>query len=187
VRITASPWYLRKNIIDVSFWRPPGEYAPPAASAFLNYSLGYAMDEDFDFASFTALAEAVLSVRGYLLMSNFTYIKDYASETLARDLTNLTRDDMRSQRRFVLGDFFAYSGALGGGSYLDGVSVAKNFGITPYFIKTSGLNLSGFLSTPSDVEVLVNGYPVSSERISPASSSSKTSTTRPARGAQPSR
>lgn len=167
VRITASPALLRKNIIDVSFQRPPGEYAPAATSAFLNYSLGYAMDGDFDFASFTALAEAGLSVNAYLLMSNFTYVKDNDSGTFARGLTNLTRDDMNSQRRFVLGDFFAYSGALGGGAYLGGVSVAKNFGITPYFIKTSGLDLSGVLSTPSEVEVLVNGYPVSSERISP--------------------
>lgn len=168
VRLTADPKHLRKNIIDASSKRPLSTGETAASSAFLNYSLGYSTDDSFGFTAFTALAEAGLTIDDYLFMSNFSYVEEEgADEKFTRLLTSVTRDDIAAQRRYILGDVFAYSGVLGGGSYLGGFSVSRNFGITPYFIKTSGLDLSGVLTTPSDVEVYVNGYPVRTERMSP--------------------
>lgn len=167
VKMTAEPQYLKKNVIDVSYRRPLGVTRSKENSAFVNYGLTYNVDDKFQFTSFTALTDVGLNIEDFLLQSNFSYTKLDKSDSFVRLLTSVTKDDIPAQRRYVLGDFFASSGVLGGGAYLGGFSVSKNFVMTPYFIKTAGLDLSGVLRTPSDVDILINDYPVKSERMSP--------------------
>jgi len=166
VRITAAPELLKQNTIDLSYSKPVQLTYPKSNSAFFNYSLSYIADNELKMALFNAFGEAGINVKDYLLFSNFSYSKQRDEKgTFVRLQTNLTKDDLANQRRYVLGDFFALSGELGGAANLGGLSVAKNFSLAPEYIRSSRLELSGMLNTPSDVNIYVNGNLVRSEHL----------------------
>jgi outer membrane usher protein len=167
LRITAEPKLLERHVVDLSYRRPLKVTRTEGNSAFLNYSLSYNLGDDLDFTSLSIPWEVGISVRGLLGFSSFAYTKSDTEEKFVRLITNITRDDTVKLRRFVLGDFPAFSGRLGGGGTLGGLSVLKNFSITPFFIRSPGLDLSGTLETPSDVEVYVNDIMVKSEHLPP--------------------
>lgn len=167
LRMTARPDLFEKQIVDLSA-KSVGVSLLKYDTAFLNYGISYGMDDQFKLTELSMPLEAGLSIRGALLYSNFSYSKSSdGEERFARLYTNFTVDDAASVRRFVAGDLNAFSGTLGGGSGLGGLSIASNFSLSPYLIKSSGLDLSGVLTSPSEVEVYVNENLVKSERLSP--------------------
>jgi outer membrane usher protein len=70
-------------------------------------------------------------------------------------------------KRFVIGDFYAYSGNLGSGALMGGFSLSRNFSTAPFFIKYPGMDISGMLYTPSDVEIYTNDMLLKRARLSP--------------------
>ncbi len=158
--ISAAPALLGRRSVDLGSRRPENiEYATNS-SAFLNYSVNWS-----DAANrVSAFGELGWSVKGALLTS--TVSRD-SEGRVVRGLTRAILDDRSHLSRWTLGDSFAETGPLGGGAFLGGVSVSRNFSLDPYFVRLPRFGLSGAVSTPSTVEVYVNGNLVRREQLPP--------------------
>ena len=165
LRITSAPKLLEKNVADLAHKKPSDVLYTKESTAFLNYSLGYSMGDDFDFAALNVPWEVGVNAGGYLGFSGFAYTKTDADEKFVRLFSNVTGDDRVKLRRIVLGDFPAFSGALGSGGILGGLSISSNFSVRPFFVRSPGLDLSGVLETPSKVDLYINDILVRSEHI----------------------
>ena len=165
LRITADPSLLEKSSIDLSYEGPSDVIYTQDTAAFVNYSLGYSAGDGLDFKALNIPWEAGISVGGKLGFSSFSYTKTDDNQKFVRLFSNLTADDRNTLRRVVIGDFSAFSGTLGSGGSLGGLSISKDFAIMPEFRRFPGLNLSGMLQTPSDVELYVNDLLVKKEHL----------------------
>jgi outer membrane usher protein len=145
--------------IDLGSRQPDGMVLSRDSSAFLNYSLTTS-----DFSRISGFGEVGWNVRGNLLYSSVSRTGDGA---FVRGLTNFTVDDPSRMRRWTLGDGFAETGTLGGGAFVGGVSLSRNFDLDPYFVRFPRFGLSGAVTTPSTVDVYVNGVLVRREELPP--------------------
>ena len=84
-----------------------------------------------------------------------------------RGLSSYIVDDLPHLRRWVAGDSVAAAGGLGGTVFLGGLSVSRNFDLDPYFVRYPTLSLAGAVTTPSTVDVYVNGALVRREPLPP--------------------
>lgn len=165
--VTAEPKLLDKYVIDMGYKRPENVSYTKENSAFFNYAVSYSMGDKFDFTALSVPTEMGIRISDYLLYSNFSYTKTETDNRFVRMMTNIIRDDTVNIRRYTAGDFFASSGALGGSGIMGGVSVTKNFSLNPYFIRYQGLYLSGFLQTPSEIELFINNVSMKKEKLPP--------------------
>ncbi|MGD9765288.1 MAG: fimbria/pilus outer membrane usher protein [Candidatus Binatia bacterium] len=151
LRITVDPRLLNTTVIDVLPPRPSGISYDWNPAVFLNYALNW---QDLDRPDPFGFAETGVSLgRGFLYSSASRTFDG----TLARGLTNVTFDDPDELRRWTFGDTLAASSTLGGGLFLGGFSLWRNFALDPYFIRYPTPGLSGAALTPSTVDVFVNG------------------------------
>lgn len=161
--LTVVPERFSRTVREYFFNQPPPDLRTTFSnSAFLNYSL-IATDEK----TLAGTTEAAVRVGRWLGQSTFVYSKTEATDNASRLLSTLSHDSPEDRRRITIGDISAFSGLLGSGGVLGGIGVSRNFGLTPYFYPTPGLNLSGLLETPSEVETYVNGRLVNREHLSP--------------------
>jgi outer membrane usher protein len=165
--ITADPRLLQKHVVDLERHRPRQVVHLEQPAAFLNYNLRYSMGDAFDFTALSLPWETGIRIGNFLGFSNFSYTRTRNDDTFVRLLTNITMDDHKTLRRYILGDIIATSGESGGSGFFGGFSVSKNFAITPYFIRFPGLEFSGLLRTPSEVEIYVNDLLVRKETLPP--------------------
>jgi outer membrane usher protein len=159
LRLTFPPELLGSTVVRLRPNRPPNILYSTDTSAFFNYSINWQ-----DFKKFDGFTEAGLSWRGNLLYSS---VSRTADGDFVRGLTNYTVDDRNRLRRWVAGDTFAGAGGLGGSLFLAGLSVSRNFDLDPYFVRYPTLAVTGAVTTPSTVEVLVNGAIVRREQVPP--------------------
>jgi outer membrane usher protein len=131
-------------------------------SAFLNYSLIGTNSN-----SLQGLSEIGLHADNLLGLSTFSYTKSTTQDQFLRLLSSVSYDDAAAQRRFILGDANAFSGVLGGVVIAGGLTISKNFELTPYFLSVPGLDVTGILQTPSEVEIYQRGQLVRRERLGP--------------------
>ncbi|HSN15942.1 MAG TPA: fimbrial biogenesis outer membrane usher protein, partial [Anaeromyxobacteraceae bacterium] len=151
LRVTAGVELLGTASLDLRpTRRPAGLEIRGDASGFLNYSAQLRSDTQ----RASGFAEAGASQGGRLLYASGQLLSDGSA---VRGLTSLTFDDVPELRRLVLGDAFAGSGGLGGGLLLGGVSIVREYGLDPYFVRSPMPRLGGFASTPSVLDVYVNG------------------------------
>jgi len=167
LHVTADPTLLEKHVISLGYRRPADIVHSSENSAFLNYSINYSMQEKFSFRSVNIPVEIGIRASDNLLYSNFIYTGTNSEETLARLMTNVIRDDLVDVRRYTVGDFFAFSGILGGSSLLGGLSITRNFSLNPYLLRYQGLDVSGLLQTPSEVDLYVNNVSIRKEKLPP--------------------
>jgi outer membrane usher protein len=167
LRLTVDPKLLKKNTIDLSQRRTSKVLFTADTAAFLNYGVTYSAGNDFDFSSLAVPLEISVSKDGYLGLSTFSYIKNDTDNRFVRLLSSITRDDPARLRRFIIGDVPAFSGMLGSGGTLGGVSVSTNFSMSPFLVRSPGLDITGMAQTPSDVEVYANGMLVKKEHVAP--------------------
>jgi outer membrane usher protein len=165
--ITAAPFLLEKHVISLGYKRPPGVIHKNENSAFLNYAVSYSMGDKFNFRAVSSPSEIGIRIDDYLLYSNFNYTKTDREETFVRLMTNVTRDDPVNIRRYTIGDFFAFSGILGGSGLLGGLSITTNFSLNPYMVRYQGLQVSGLLQTPSEVDLYINNVSIKKEKLPP--------------------
>lgn len=152
LRLTAGPQLLGQASLDLRpSMRPPGLEPRGDPSGFFNYSVQLRSDRR---STTTGFAEAGASQDGRLLYSSGQLLDD---GTVVRGLTSVTLDDVPALRRLVVGDAYAGSGGLGGGLLLGGLSLAREYRLDPYFIHAPLPRVSGFTSTPSVLDVYVNG------------------------------
>lgn len=157
--LTVPPEWLGTTVVNLGLGRPAGVTYSTETSAFLNYAMNW-----HDFKTMDAFGEAGLSLRGNLLTSSFTRAAD---GSFVRGLTSYIVDDLPRLRRWVAGDSVAAAGGLGGSVFLGGLSVSRNFDLDPYFVRYPTLSLAGAVTTPSTVDVYVNGALVRREPLPP--------------------
>lgn len=162
VTLSVDPTLLEPTVKDFSYQRSPTYRRDLTNSAFLNYSVISTNAE-----TLAAQSEVGIRVQEYLALSTFSYAKTTTTQGLVRGLSSVIRDFPDSQVRAVMGDAPAFSGALGSGAIIGGLSLSRNFSLTPYFQRIPGLNYSGLLTTPSEVEVYVNGQLTRREHFGP--------------------
>lgn len=159
LRITVPPELLPTSVVDMRPTPPTDIVSSRSPSGFLNYSV---MLSDFRAAS--GFLEAGLSLDGALLSST---VAVSTVNGVTRGVTSLVVDDRADLQRWTLGDSFVSSGELGAGLFVGGISVTKSFAIDPYFIYKPSLGYSGSASTPSTLEVYVDGALVRSQKLAP--------------------
>lgn len=157
--ISLPPEMLGRSRVFIGYGRPVDLEFRRDPSAFLNYSVDVQDD-----GTFTGFTEAGASVGPGLWYSSGTRL---ATGGWLRGQTNLTVDDRSRLQRWVVGDAFAFGGELGGGTYLAGVSLSKEFALDPYFVRFPTVELSGALNTPSRLDVYVNGALVRQQQLPP--------------------
>ena len=159
LKLTVPPSYFASTNVSLANGPPAGITYSKDPSAFFNYA--------FSGGSFHAIegfAEAGVSVGGNFLYSS---VSRSSEGDVVRGLTNFTIDDRRHLRRWVVGDTYASVGGLGGALFLGGVSVSRDFSLNPYYDRYPTLAFTGALTTPSRVDVYVNGAIVRTEQLPP--------------------
>jgi outer membrane usher protein len=159
LRLDASPSLLGSQQIRLSGGAPPGLLYSTDRSTFLNYSINAAGTDRIGL-----FGEIGTSVGGKLLYSTFSRRPD---GEILRGLSNLTLDRIDAMQRWTIGDAAASTDLLGGNVIVGGISVAKNFSLQPYFVRYPSFDFSGLASTPSSVEVYVNGVLMERREIAP--------------------
>lgn len=165
--IEADPRQLTETSVDFGADPTPPPIPLQGFSAILNYDLAVQGSDKPRALSLTLPSELAVRASDLLLYSGFFYARTAAENKAVRLLSNATWDDPAARRRLVFGDFAATSGPLGSGSVLGGISLSKNFSLTPRFFRGSRLDFAGLIQSPSEVDVYVNGVLVRSVRASP--------------------
>lgn len=158
LRLTIDPNLLETTTVDLLRTEPKGLVYSEATSGFVNYAL-----TSQNFADPTFFSEQGLSIDGKLLDNTATV----ANGHVTRGNTSLSIDDRSDMTRLTLGDAFANGGIVGGGSYIGGVTLTKNFAINPYFIPYPMQHLAGTVNAPATADVYVNGLLVRSIPLQP--------------------
>jgi outer membrane usher protein len=159
LRVTARPEHLALKRLALQPDRPAGIVYARNTSAFLNYALNWDR-----LSGAGVFADAGLSARGALLTTTFG---SAANRRLVRGQTSITIDRQTGLRRWVIGDTFANTGLLGGGTFLGGVSVSRDYGIDPYFQRYPTVDMAGSVLSPSTLEVYVNDRLVGRQNLAP--------------------
>jgi outer membrane usher protein FimD/PapC len=142
-------------------------YTGDENSAFVNYRLNYIGAESLEFQTMELTTEVGLRTRDLLFTTDSTYTRNPGHDRFVRLGSSITFDNRREMRRWVFGDFFASSGELASSLNMGGISLTKVYRIDPYFIRQPMFNTTGLISTPSDVEVYLDGMLIKKERLSP--------------------
>lgn len=160
--LTAQPKLFQTNVFNLEpNSRPPNIVNGKDKSAYLNYALN---------TSNLNLAQSTISLEGVYSLgqaSFYTNVNRNSDGRVVRGLSNLIIDNPKMLTRFTLGDTYAFTGDLGGGLLLGGISYSREFGIDPYLVTTPTFNLTGAVLSPSTVEVLVNGQRMQIENLNP--------------------
>jgi outer membrane usher protein len=156
---TVPPGWLGRHVLDASVGRPADIVFASDTSLFLNYAVNAQ-----DGKTWNGFGEAGLSLGGNLVYGAVSRTSDGG---VVRGLTNITRDDRERLRRYVLGDSYASAGGLGGALFLGGISVSRSFDLDPYFSRYPSFALSGAATTPSTVDIYVNGNIVKRQEVGP--------------------
>ncbi|MCA1829250.1 MAG: fimbria/pilus outer membrane usher protein [Myxococcales bacterium] len=160
IRVTADVSLLEKTAIDLSpIQRPRDMVLRRDTSAFFNYSVTGASG-----AGVSGAAELGASVRGNLAYTGLTVATD---GSVVRGLSNLVLDDPATLRRVTLGDAVTSASPLGGIGLLAGVSVTREFTLDPYFVRQPLPRMAGAITSPSTLDVYVNGQLVRQEQVAP--------------------
>ncbi|HUJ29287.1 MAG TPA: fimbria/pilus outer membrane usher protein [Myxococcales bacterium] len=160
LKLTAAPDLLQRTVVDLrSSGRPPGLVLRRDTSAFFNYSAR--LDTQ---GALQGFAELGASIKGDLLYSGATRLPD---GTVVRGLSNYTIDQPEEMRRMVAGDAVQGGSLLGGAATIFGFTVQREYSLDPYFLRSPLPAAQGFATTPSTLEVYVNGQMVRREPIAP--------------------
>lgn len=159
IKIAASSGLFGVNVITVQTGRPPDVEYGGKPTLFVNYGANYRPSSSSD-----ATAEIGASL-------GRTFVSTTASAVskghVVRGVSQLVVDGRVRMRRLTVGDRFVSTGVLGGSALVGGVTVSKDFGLDPYFVRYPTLDFSGAVTTPSVVEVYVNDRLVNRAEIAP--------------------
>jgi outer membrane usher protein len=117
-------------------------------SLFLNYAL-----TGRDLNSASAFAEVGASRAHRFLYSGLSSFRG----RVTRGLTSANIDVPSKLRRYTAGDRVIGTDILGATTTIGGVTVSSEFALQPYLIRSPAVDVTGTATTPSTVEVYVNG------------------------------
>lgn len=167
LEITATPVLLPKKDIDFLQQRKAKVFYPKDSGGFFNYGVGYTAGNSLAFQSLDMNTQVGYRFGDFLFLSDSTYEKTSTEEKFVRLMSSVTQDRRDRLERWVLGDFFASSGDLGGSLNLGGLGTSKVYRMDPYFIRYPLANFSGLVSLPSEAEVYINGSRIRTEKLAP--------------------
>jgi outer membrane usher protein len=160
LRVNAGPALLGHTRHDlVPRLRPPDWAVSSELGSYLNYSVR--ADTEREVSGF---GEAGVSWGPALLSSTASWRRE---GDVVRGLTALTVERFERLQRLTLGDMVARGDALGGSAILLGLGAARDLSLDPYLVQTPLPSASGFASTPSVLEVWVNGRLVREVAVTP--------------------
>lgn len=165
--ISALPSLLGKEIIDFKTEQKEKMFYPRDSSLFLNYGAAYQAGNGFSFDSFSLTNQLGIRMSDVLFLSDSVFTKDQSQDRFVRLQSSFTHDDRTTFRRFIVGDFFASSGDLGGSLNLGGVSFRKVYRMDPSYVYYPTLNLAGQTALPSEAKIYLNGMLLRTEKLSP--------------------
>lgn len=147
--LTVSPSLLGLNVISSNQDRPEKIDYRQNPSVFLNYAL---FAENMK--NVTVFSETGVNLKNSLLYSSLSRNPD---GQIVRGLSNVTISNRDNLNRTVIGDRLLATDVLGGSLTMGGIGYFREFAIDPYFTRSPGLHYSGAVSTPSTLDVYVNG------------------------------
>lgn len=128
-------------------------------SAFLNYSLTSVRFEDPGIS-----AEIGASAGNRFATTTFTRS---SGGTPVRGLSRFVIDQPDAMTRWTFGDTQITTDPLGGGDLLGGITYSRDFSLQPYFVRYPSFDFEGAATTPSEVEIYVNGVLTERRRVDP--------------------
>src|SRR6476646_3411826 len=159
LNISADPALLSTTEVAISNPRPAGWKVGSNNAVFLNYSANWSTD-----GKTAGYGELGAHLFGALLQTAAS-VDDAGAITPG--LTSLTFDQVRSRRRWVLGDTIGRSTTLGSSPVVGGFSVSTHEDLDPYYAIYPQPQIRGAVRTPSTADVYVDGRLVSSVRLPP--------------------
>ena len=169
LNLVAAPQLLDSSSISVRDQQRQLTTTPGGNSAFFNYAL---TSSEGSFVSNRRLGfagELGVKLDDYLLLTDAATVSSPVGSRLVRLMSSVTRDDRENLRRFVVGDFLTSSRELGTSVNLGGISISKNYGLDPYFVRFPTQSVSGSVALPSELEVYLDGQRIRTERLAPGS------------------
>ena len=158
--ITAKPQVLGQSNVDFGSARPDAIEYTHDSSAFFNYAVNLRQFDQFD-----AFAEGGINI-GHGLAYSSVFRNDQG--LVVRGLTNFTIDHPERMSTLTAGDQLANTlDPLGGAPFIGGIGYSTNYSLDPYFTRFPTQSLSGALTTPSTVDVYVDGHLVRQELLPP--------------------
>ena len=167
--LVAEPQLLGNNSISVLSQRRQLTVTPGGNSAFFNYALTSKQGSSASNSNFGFAGELGVKWGDYLLLTDAATISSPIGSRLVRLMSSVTLDDRENLRRFVVGDFLTPSRELGTSVNLGGISISKNYGLDPYFVRFPTQSVAGNVSLPSELEVYLDGQRIRTERLAPGS------------------
>ena len=168
LHIEAHPDLLAHHVVDLG--RRPTETPMLLrdTTAYLNYNIRY---DEFGSTSsnnsYSMPLELGLSSGTAVLSSSGSYYRTARAQRWQRHASRLIWDDPGRLNRWVAGDFSAFSGLLGGGGAYAGLNLSRRFSLQPQVRRGPGLDLTGMLWAPSEIEIYVDERLVRRERLPP--------------------
>lgn len=151
LRIVAAPRFFARNDIDIVDARPRGMRFAHSPSAHLNYAVNWNTTSGTSF-----FGEASASIAGHTMTSGFSVDAD---GSFRRGFSSAIFDQPGSMRRWVIGDTSGRAGLLGSAPVVGGVRVGREYSLDPYYLRYATPLYAGTVSTPSTVEIFIDGQP----------------------------
>ena len=167
--LVAEPLLLTNSSISKLSQRRQLTTTPGGNSAFFNYALTSIEGSSASSSRLGFAGELGVKLGDYLLLTDAATVNNPVGSSLVRLMSSVTRDDRSNLRRFVVGDFLTPSRDLGTGVNLGGMSISKNYGLDPYFVRFPTQSVSGSVALPSELEVYLDGQRIRTERLAPGS------------------
>lgn len=168
LNITADPQLLPGQALNLRTAQRSTGAIPHDNSVFFNYALSSSKTDSVSGNGVGFAGELGGRFNDYLLLSDGSTIQAANGQRkFVRLMSSVTHDDRESLRRIVAGDFYTPSRELSGGVNLGGISISKLYGLNPYFTQFPMQSVSGKVTTPSDLEVYLDGQRIRSEKLNP--------------------
>ena len=153
--------------IDLSSRHPPMAPTPAQNSTILNYRAG--LRQTAANAPLQLLMTTELNVRvGEVLLRQDAKVETgRPAPPLVRGPTQLLWDDRVDGRRVLAGDQLTLGGPFGTSITAAGISVSRIFDMTPDVLRQPTASMNVTATTPSQVEVSVDGSPVYRGTVAP--------------------
>jgi outer membrane usher protein len=158
ISVTASAGSFKPSNIDIAHGAPPDMEYTSDPAGFMNYSVTTA-----NFNSVSGFFEGGVTVDHLLFYSGLLF----DMSNLVRGLTNMVWDDRVNLRRLTLGDIALNAPVLGGGPFMGGLTLQKDFSLNPYFVQFPTQNISGSVTSPSTAYVYRNGVLIKQVQLAP--------------------
>jgi outer membrane usher protein FimD/PapC len=165
--VTLAPEQLPTQVLDLLPGRPQRVLEPRDSSAFFNYRLLQSDGDGGGAARLTAATELGIRVGDTLFRTESAHGRGGPLRQDLRYGTSFTHDNRKTLQRLILGDFAAFSGELGAGLNLGGVSFSKSFQIDPYFVRQPMAGFTAAVSAPAEAEIYMDGVRMRTEKLNP--------------------